>query len=81
MTFFVGNFVVHKKLDELGAGEIVAAEMGTLSIRFASGVRKFSEVIASAYLERTDEAPALPQPAAAKRKTAAKAASKKKTAG
>lgn len=78
MTFFVGNYVVHKKLDELGAGEIVAAEMGTLSIRFASGVRKFSEVIASAYLERTDEGPAAPPPAAAKKK-AAKAAAKKKS--
>jgi hypothetical protein len=72
MTFHVGCYVVHKKLSELGAGEITKAEMGMISIRFASGVRNFSEAIVGAFLENTNEAPAAP-PAAAKRKAVKKA--------
>lgn len=71
MAFSVGSYVVHKKLTELGSGEIIKSEMGTLSIRFASGMRNFSEAIVFAYLEKTNEAPLLPKPAA-KRKPVAK---------
>ena len=71
MAFNVGSYVVHKKLAELGSGEIMNSEMGTMTIRFASGSRNFSEAIVSAFLEKTFEAPVLP-PAAAKRKPPAK---------
>jgi hypothetical protein len=73
MVFGVGSYVVHKKLAELGSGEITKSEMGTISIRFASGVRNFSEAIVGAFLEKTSEAPARP-PVAAKRKATKKAA-------
>lgn len=71
MAFNVGCYVVHKKLAELGSGEITKSEMGTISIRFASGVRHFSEAIVGAFLSKTNEAP-LPPPAPAKRKAAKK---------
>jgi hypothetical protein len=79
MQFHVGSYVVHTKLAELGSGEIIKAEMGTMSIRFASGIRNFSEAIVGAFLEKTNEAPVLPAPAA-KRKAAPKSAAKKRTA-
>jgi hypothetical protein len=72
MAFGVGCYVVHKKLAELGSGEITKSEMGTISIRFASGVRNFSESIVGAFLEKTSEAPVRP-PVAAKRKATKKA--------
>jgi hypothetical protein len=71
MLLLVGSYVIHKKLAELGSGEIIKAEMGGISIRFASGVRNFSEAHVTQYLERTSEAPNLP-PAAAPKKRAAK---------
>lgn len=71
MAFIVGSYVVHKKLAELGSGEIIKTEMNTVSIRFASGVRNFSEALVVEHLERTHEAPVLP-PAAAKRRAPAK---------
>lgn len=71
MAFNVGSYVVHKKLAELGSGEIIKHEMSMVSIRFASGVRNFSEAIVGAFLEKTTEAPVMPPPAA-KRKAAAK---------
>ena len=71
MSFHVGSYVVHTKLAELGSGEIIKAEMGGISIRFASGIRNFSEAIVCAYLEKTLVAPVLPPPAA-KRKSAVK---------
>jgi hypothetical protein len=74
--FHIGSYVVHKKLDELGSGEIIKSEMGTVSIRFASGVRNFSEAIVGAHLEKTTEAPVLPAPTA-KRKSAKTAAKKR----
>jgi hypothetical protein len=73
MAFNIGSYVVHKKLAELGSGEITKSEMGTISIRFASGVRNFSEAIVGRFLEKTSEAP-LPPPVAAKRKAVKKAA-------
>jgi hypothetical protein len=72
MQFNVGCYVVHKKLAELGSGEIVRAELGAISIRFASGVRNFSEVHVLPHLEKISDAPVLPPPAATKRKSAAK---------
>lgn len=72
MAFYVGCYVVHKKLAELGSGEITKSEMGTVSIRFASGVRNFSEAIVGAFLESTSVAP-ITAPTAAKRKAVKKA--------
>jgi hypothetical protein len=77
MQFHVGSYVVHTKLAELGSGEIIKSEMGTMSIRFASGTRNFSEAIVGAFLEKSTIAPVLPPPAA-KRKAPAK---KKAAAG
>lgn len=71
MTFSVGSYVVHKKLAELGSGQITKSEMGTMTIQFASGLRNFSEAIVCAHLENTTEAPVLP-PVAARRKSAPK---------
>ena len=71
MAFSIGSYVVHRKLAELGSGEITNSEMGTMTIRFASGSRNFSEAIVVAFLEKTLEAPVMP-PAAAKRKRQAK---------
>jgi len=65
--FSVGSYVVHKKLAELGPGEITSSEMGTMTIRFASGTKNFSEAVVYAFLEKTHEAPVLP-PTAAKKK-------------
>ena len=71
--FHIGSYVVHKKLAELGSGEIIKAEMGAISIRFASGVRNFSESHVGVHLEKTTVAPILPPPAAKRtRKVAAK---------
>jgi hypothetical protein len=71
--FHIGSYVVHKKLAELGSGEIIKAEMGAISIRFASGIRNFSESHVGVHLEKTTVAPILPPPAATrKRKAAAK---------
>jgi hypothetical protein len=71
MPFLVGSYVVHRKLAELGSGEIMKSEMGTITIRFASGERRFSEVHLVKHLEKTNEAPVLPPP------TARRAAKKK----
>lgn len=70
MQFNVGNFVVHKQLAELGRGEIIKSELGALSIRFACGVRDFSESIVGANLEQTTEAPVWPPPAASRKAAA-----------
>jgi len=71
MALSIGSYVVHTKLAELGSGEITRSEMGTMTIRFASGTRNFSEAIVGAYLEKTTVAPVIPLPAT-KRKAAAK---------
>ena len=60
MRFHVGSYVIHRKLTELGSGEIMREEMGSFIIRFASGERRFSEALVLAHLEKTNEAPALP---------------------
>jgi hypothetical protein len=77
MSFLVGSYVVHRKLAELGSGEIMKSEMGTITIRFASGERRFSESHLGTHLERTNVAPVLPPPTrrgASKKKAAAKTA-------
>ena len=71
MAFSIGTYVVHRKLAELGSGEITSYETGTMTIRFASGTRNFSEAIVCAFLEKTTEAPVMP-PVKAKRKSAPK---------
>ena len=74
MLFFqLGSYVIHKKLEELGSGEIVKVDENGMYIRFASGERRFSEALVAPHLEVTRAAPVLPPPAAAARKRASKA--------
>lgn len=70
-----GSFVTHAKLPELGSGEVVAADKGTMRIRFASGERDFLIEAVEQHLTVTQEAP---PPAAPKRATKAKAKAKAK---
>jgi hypothetical protein len=70
--FHVGSYVVHRKLIELGSGEIMKMEMGGITIRFASGTRNFSEVHVTQHLEKTTEAPAAPPPAAPRKRAPSK---------
>jgi hypothetical protein len=61
MSFIeMGSYVVHAKLPELGAGEVLSAEKGAVRIRFASGERSFSMDFASRHLTVTAEPPAKP---------------------
>ena len=64
MALSVGSYVVHTKLADLGSGEIMKSELGVMTIRFASGLRNFSEVIVGRYLEKTTVAPVIPLPVA-----------------
>jgi hypothetical protein len=73
MLFLVGSYVIHKKLEELGSGEIVKVDEAGVHIRFASGEKLFSEALVAPHLEVTREAPALPPPAATGRKRPSKA--------
>jgi DNA-directed RNA polymerase subunit K/omega len=75
-TIAIGSYVTHSKLPDLGSGEVLAAEKGTIRIRFASGERAFQIDIVAPHLVVTDEAPARPV-TAAKRARAKKAAAKK----
>lgn len=59
MSFYVGSYVIHRKLAELGSGEIISSELGSIIIRFASGDRRFSEELVGAHLEKTNVAPVL----------------------
>ncbi|HEY6881931.1 MAG TPA: hypothetical protein VI299_28075 [Polyangiales bacterium] len=70
-TFEAGSFVTHAKLPELGSGEVLSHEKGTMRIRFASGERAFAVEKVEAHLTVTDEAPA-------KSTASGKRASKKK---
>ena len=56
-AFPVGCYVVHKKLSELGSGEVVMIDKGAIRIRFASGERSFLEAYVDPHLEITAEAP------------------------
>ena len=66
MNLFPGTYVMHAKLPELGNGEIMYEQDGTLSIRFSSGHRAFKTDLVIRHLEVTSEAPA-PAPKKAKR--------------
>lgn len=77
----LGCYVSHAKLPDLGTGEVLASEKGTIRIRFASGERNFVWAKVEEHLAVTQEAPAAPAkppkapraPRAAKPKAAAKA--------
>ncbi len=73
-TIVPGSFVVHAKLPDLGSGEVLSADKGSLKVRFASGERNFVTELVSQYLTVTIEGPA-PR-AATKAKRAKKAAAK-----
>jgi hypothetical protein len=70
-NFEAGSFVVHAKLPDLGSGEILSHDKGTVRIRFASGERAFSVDKAQEHLAVTQEAPAPPENKRAKKKKAA----------
>jgi len=76
----LGCYVSHSKLPDLGTGEVLSAEKGTIRIRFASGERNFLWAKAEEHLAVTQEAPPPPAKAAkaprAPRATKAKAAAK-----
>lgn len=65
-----GSYVTHAKLPDLGSGEVMSSDKGTLRIRFASGERAFLIEAVERHLLVTHEAPSSPPPA--KRKTKAK---------
>jgi len=63
-----GSYVTHTKLPELGAGEIMSAQDGSVLIRFSSGARTFKVNLVVPHLIVTFEAPApTPAPKRAKR--------------
>lgn len=79
MNLFPGSYVKHAKLPELGNGEVLSAQDGTVSIRFASGNRAFNVALVMRHLTVTSEAPVMPPPKVPKRARkapAAKAAAK-----
>ena len=75
MNLFPGTYVTHTKLPELGNGEVMYAQDGTVSIRFSSGARAFKVDLVMRHLAVTYEAPA-PAP---KKKRARKAPTAKVT--
>jgi hypothetical protein len=75
--FELGCYVSHSKLPDLGAGEVLGSEKGTIRIRFASGDRNFLLDLVAPHLVITAAAPAVP--ASAKPARARK--SRKKAAG
>ena len=56
-TLEPGSYVTHAKLPELGSGEVIVAEKGTIRIRFASGDRNFLIDAVVPHLVVTLEAP------------------------
>jgi hypothetical protein len=70
-----GRFVIHAKLGDLGSGEILGLERGTIRIRFPSGERQFLLKLVQPHLTSTTDAP-LPSVTA----SGAKRARKKKKA-
>jgi hypothetical protein len=76
-TFEAGSYVMHSKMPDLGSGEVLSLEKGTMRIRFASGERAFAVEKVEAHLSVTQEAPAKPT-AASKRAAKKKAATKAK---
>lgn len=78
MNLFPGSYVTHAKLPELGNGEILSAQDGNVSIRFASGNRAFNVDLVMKHLTVTLEAPVMPPkpPKRVRKAPAAKAAAK-----
>ena len=74
MSHEPGSYVAHTKMPELGSGEVVSSEKGTMRIRFASGERSFLIEAVERHLVVTQDAPARPAPT----KRATKAKAKKK---
>lgn len=72
-----GSYVLHAKLPELGSGEVMSVDKGTLRVRFASSERSFVFDIVAPHLTVTVEGPA-PRAASKERvrKPRAKAAPK-----
>jgi hypothetical protein len=60
MNLIPGCYVTHTKLPELGNGEVLFAQDGVVSIRFATGNRAFKIDVAAPHLVMTFEAPAAP---------------------
>jgi hypothetical protein len=73
-----GSFVVHAKLPELGRGEVLSSEKGTLRLRFESGERSFLAALVSQHLSVVVPGPAPRPPATRARKTSTKPAAKNK---
>ena len=73
-----GSYVTHNKLPELGSGQVVSSEKGTIRIRFASGERNFLIEAVYPHLAVSADGPALP--AASARKSRAKKAKPTPTA-
>lgn len=72
-----GSYVTHAKLPDLGPGEVVLLDKGTIRIRFASGERAFLLDSVAPHLTVTQEAPAkAPAPKRATKAKAKKAAAK-----
>ena len=67
-----GSFVVHAKLPELGRGEVLWTEKGTVRLRFACGERSFLIAFASDHLSVVMAGPAPRPPAKRSRKAPAK---------
>ena len=68
----LGCYVSHAGLPELGTGEVLSSEKGTVRIRFASGDRSFLWAKAEQHLQVTQAAPP-PAAKPAKKARAAKA--------
>jgi hypothetical protein len=73
-----GSFVVHAKLPELGRGEVLAADKGTLRLRFACGERSFLTALVSQHLSVVVPGPTPRAPVKAS-KRARKAPAKQRT--
>lgn len=72
-----GSFVTHAKLPDLGPGEVISSDKGTIRIRFASGERAFLIDAVAPHLVVTQEAPPrAPAPKRAAAKSKKKAAAK-----
>jgi len=68
-----GSYVLHAKLQELGSGEVLSVDRGTLRVRFASSERAFDLAAVTPHLTVTAEGPAPSAPSSSRaRKSKAK---------
>ena len=56
-TYELGAFVSHDKLPELGNGEVVACEKGTVRVRFATAEKTFLVELVAQHLSPSAEGP------------------------